>query len=301
MTQLLIYVPVIHAGYQSFLARHALPEVEVLVVGRSFGQDYPVIRKEIRALDPIQVLGWLRTIGLISRGRVVERDELAEAVAPGVLILPDEDLMRQLVATYQLATQAEVRFERTFLRWDREWSRAGIPPRWDGLVTDDNYARQMQSIGAEAAEHSSDWWRQVGAVAVRDGTILAVDYNRHLPSEYAPYIDGDPRNDFRRGIEMERTTSIHAEAAIITRAAREGFSLRGADLHVGTFPCPACSRLIAEAGFARCFFAGGYSVLRGDEVMQTAGVELVFVDTSAASTVQPEAAPDAAPLSSSSG
>ena len=108
--------------------------------------------------------------------------------------------------------------------------------------------------------------------------MTAVEHNRHLPTEYAPYVDGDPRNNFRRGVEVERTTAIHAEAAIVARAARDGFSLRGADLHVSTFPCPACARLVAEAGFARCFFAGGYSVLHGDDVMRAAGMQLVFVE-----------------------
>jgi dCMP deaminase len=278
MTQLLMYLPVIHAGYYRFLRQHAGSDVEVLVLGRSFAEDYPVVRKEIRALDPAEVLGLLMSGGLIRRGRVVEKDDLGEVIRPGLLLTPDEHLMRDLIAAYQLDKRAEVRFERTFLRWDREWSRAGMPPGWDGVVTFDEYAKQMQRLASSAAARSSDWWRQVGAVAVRDGLILAIDYNRHLPTEYTPYINGDPRNDFRRGVEIERTTSIHAEAAIISRAARQGLSLEGADLHVGTFPCPGCAYLIAEVRFARCFFAGGYSVLHGDEVMRKADVELIFVD-----------------------
>jgi dCMP deaminase len=47
---------------------------------------------------------------------------------------------------------------------------------------------------------------------------------------------------------------------------------------VTTFPCPACARLIAEAGFRRCYFSGGYSVLDGDVILRAAGVELFWVD-----------------------
>lgn len=277
MTQLLLYLPVIHAGYQAFLERHLDDDPEVLLIGRSFAEQYPVVRKEIRALGPEQALRYLTAVGLVRRGKVVEAHEMREKVVPGPLLVPDEDLMRDIVTGFELDRIAEVRFEATFLRWDREWSRAGLPPGWDGEITGDEYARSMQQLASQAAGRSSDWWRRVGAVAVRDGRILAIEHNRHLPTDYAPYLDGDPRNNFRRGVEMERTTALHAEAAMVARAAREGFSLAGADLHVSTFPCPSCARLVAEVRFARCFFAGGYSVLAGDDVMRAAGVELVYV------------------------
>ena len=272
MTQLLLHLPVIHAGYQNFLEQHAA-DAEVLLIGRSFAADFPVVRKEIRALDPATALRYVTATGLVARGRVVESDELLDQVTEP-LIVPDETLLREIVEKFGLTP---VRWVSTFLSWDREWSRAGRPPEWDGSVSADAYARSMQDLATEAAGRSSDWWRRVGAVVTRDGRVLAVEHNRHLPTEYAPYVDGDPRNNFRRGVEMDRTTAIHAEAALVARAAREGFSLRGADLHVSTFPCPACARLVAEAGFARCFFAGGYSVLHGDDVMRAAGMELVFV------------------------
>jgi dCMP deaminase len=221
---------------------------------------------------------------------------LRASVSPGLLLAPDEDVMHDLIDAYQLAEIADVRFLTTFLRWDREWSRARVPPEWDGRVSSKEYEQRMQRLAATAAERSSDWWRRVGAVAVRDHKILAVEYNRHLPTEYSPYIDGDPRNNFRRGVEMERTTAIHAEAAIVARAARDGIGLKGADLHVGTFPCPGCARLIAEVGFARCFFAGGYSVLAGDDVMRAAGVELCFVEGESLDTGP---APESSPVSAS--
>jgi deoxycytidylate deaminase len=67
----------------------------------------------------------------------------------------------------------------------------------------------------------------------------------------------------------------------VARAARTGTALEGADLYVTTFPCPACARLIAESGFRRCYFSGGYSVLDGDGILRAAGVELFWVDPAA--------------------
>ena len=108
--------------------------------------------------------------------------------------------------------------------------------------------------------------------------MLDAAHNEHRPTEYSPYLNGDPRNDFSRGVHMELSTAIHAEALLVGRAARTGVALAGADLYVSTFPCPACARLVAEAGFRRCFFAGPYAVLDGDDVLRAAGVELIWVD-----------------------
>jgi len=105
-----------------------------------------------------------------------------------------------------------------------------------------------------------------------------VAHNEHRPTEYSPYLHGDPRNEFSRGVHIELSTAIHAEAAIVARAARDGITLAGTDLYVSTFPCPGCARLVAEAGVRRVFFAGPYAVLDGDAVLRAAGVELVWVD-----------------------
>lgn len=277
MTQVLMYLPVIHAGYQRFLAEHA-QDAELLLIGSGFADDYPVLAKEIRALDAGTALGYLLSSGAVKSGRVVEPSDLPGVVEPGVLLAPDEDVTRGIAAQYGLADRADVRFLPTFLRWDRQWSKAGRPLGYDGKVSSDEYAREMQRLARTASGRSSDWWRQVGALAVKDGEIIAEEHNRHLPTEYSPYIDGDPRNNFSRGVDADLTTALHAEAAIVARAAREGVSLRGAELHVTTFPCPTCARLVAEAGFVRCYFAGPYSLLDGENVLRQAGVELCFVE-----------------------
>jgi deoxycytidylate deaminase len=171
-----------------------------------------------------------------------------------------------------------IQWERTFLRWDRSWSLAGRPPDYDGTVSASTVDQTFTRAALDAAGLSSDWWRQVGALAVRDGVVLDVAHNEHRPTEYSPYLNGDPRNDFSRGVRLDLSTAIHAEALLVGRAARRGTPLRGADLYVSTFPCPGCARLVAEAGFRRCFFAGPYAVLDGDDVLRSAGVELVWVD-----------------------
>ncbi|SEG89639.1 Deoxycytidylate deaminase [Thermomonospora echinospora] len=272
MKQVLLYLPVLHAGYEAFLDRHADAD-EVLLLGAGFREVFPALRKDIRALSPERAAACLRPG---RRVRVVEPADLPDALTASVLVMPDEEIMRSIAHAHGL----DPVFERTFLRWDRPWSKAAWPVGQSVTISAEELARTYLRVAQEEAGHSSDWWRQVGAVAVRDGEILGTAHNHHHPTEYAPYFDGDPRNEYSRGVHADLSTAIHAEAALVATAAREGVRLAGADLFVTTFPCPACARLVAETGFRRCFFTGVYSVLDGEAILRAAGVELFWVDLS---------------------
>jgi dCMP deaminase len=280
--QVLLYLPVIHAGYEAFLRRHA-DAAEILLLGSGFTADYPSLAKDIRALPAARAAGYLRLDGGDASIRVVEPAGLAAAVTGDPLVLPDEEVMRDIADRYELGAGRSLVFDRTFLRWDRDWATAKTPVNFDGEVTAAELPRELLGRAQALAGRSSDWWRQVGAVAARDGRVLGCAWNRHHPTEYAPYLSGDPRDAFERGVRADLSTAIHAEAALIAGAARDGTSLAGADLYTTTFPCPACARLIAEAGFLRCFFAGQYSVLDGEQTLRAQGIGLIWVDTSGGS------------------
>jgi len=95
---------------------------------------------------------------------------------------------------------------------------------------------------------------------------------RHMKEAVSSYYDV-----YRDSREEKLWHGINA-SALLARAARDGTSLAGADLYTTTFPCPACARLVAEAGFGRCYLAGQYSVLDGEQVLRAAGVRLIWVD-----------------------
>jgi dCMP deaminase len=284
MKQVLLYAPVVHAGHEVLFDKHS-DAAEILLLDESFAEDYPAVRKDIRAL-PARTIVRILADGLgLPRVTAVDSSGLPDAVVADTLVVPDEELMRDIVARYGLDRGRSVVYERTFLRWDRSWSLPQRPADYDGVVSADELTRTFMSRAADAAAMSSDWWRQVGAAVIRDGAVLDVEHNQHRPTDYTPYIDGDPRNDFRRGIRIDLSTAIHAEALLVARAARTGVPLAGCDIYVSTFPCPGCARLVAEAGFRRCFFAGPYAMLDGDAILRSAGVELIWVDTSSTGPV----------------
>ena len=130
MKQVLLYLPVIHAGYEAFLRRHA-DAAEILLLGSGFTADYPSLAKDIRALPAARAAGYLRLDGGDASIRVVEPAGLAAAVTGDPLVLPDEEVMRDIAARYELGAGRSLVFDRTFLRWDRDWATA-------------KYARQLR-------------------------------------------------------------------------------------------------------------------------------------------------------------
>ena len=280
MKQILLYLPVVHAGHEGFFARHG-DAAEVLVLGAGFRAVFKSLGKDIRALPPARAAEFLRVMLPGTAVRVIEPADLPAAVTAGTLVLPDEDVTRALAAGHRLGEGRELVFDKTFLRWDREWSQATRPADPDGTLAAGDLPAALLARARELADRSSDWWRQVGAIAWRGEEILGAAWNRHAPTEYAPYVDGDPRDNFSRGVRADLSTAAHAEASVIARAARDGIRLAGAGIYVTTFPCPACARLIAESGFRRCYFSGSYSVLDGDRVLRSADVELLWVDAGA--------------------
>jgi dCMP deaminase len=277
MKQVLLYLPVVHAGHEVLFARHG-DAAEVLVLGEGFRRLFKSLAKDIRALPPERAARFLQVLLPGTPVRVIEPADLPAAVTAETLVLPDEDITRNLAAEHHLGEGRELVFDRTFLRWDREWSQAQHPADFDEKLAVGELPGRLVAQARELAGHSSDWWRQVGAIAWRGGEILGAAWNHHCPTEYAPYIDGDPRDGFSRGVRADLSTAIHAEASVVAQAARAGRALNGADIYVTTFPCPACARLIAESGFRRCYFTGPYSVLEGDAVLRAAGVELLWVE-----------------------
>src|SRR5690606_10170342 len=128
------------------------------------------------------------------------------------------------------------------------------------------------------ANKSSDWWRRVGAAIVKDGGILVSAYNKHLPTEHTPYVNGDPRNAFSKGVNIELSSAIHAEALAISEMAKKGIPLEGTSMYVSTFPCPVCAKLIASSGIKKVYYYEGYSMLDGEDVLRSKGVEIIRVN-----------------------
>lgn len=272
-TVILAYMPVLHQGYRQFLGRHERVD-ELLILGPDIIATFDhLARKDIRALAPEQVVAALQSWSLPFSVREVGLADLPALNTPDfTVIIAAEDELQTLVAEH--LPLAQLVQDHQFLRWTH--SRAIAHQELDTVPTvglsalEQEFLQQAQEIGA----HSSDWWRQIGAVIARDGEVLLAAYNHHLPHPQQPYVDGDARGLFHKGEHIELTTAIHAEASLIATAARRGLSLEGASLYVTTFPCPTCAKLVAATGINKLYFAEGYAMLDGKTILERAGVKI---------------------------
>jgi dCMP deaminase len=234
-----------------------------------------LVRKDIRALSPSVIAGLIESLGCFPSVRILD-EGFIEAIRnekPSI-VMPDEDESHQVAQKY--LSDFSVVFDSSFLRWDKSRSLKEVPVTSES-ITSAEFAHKFMGLASTQAQKSSDWWRQVGAVIVKEHQVLVTGFNKHVPAPLTPYVFGDPRGLFSKGVSIELTTALHAEADVIGQAAREGLSLRGASLYVTTFPCPMCARLIAHCGFRECYFSGGYGVLDGEDVLKKAQVRLIRV------------------------
>jgi len=276
MRTLVAYVPVLHEGYLRFFNKHEGPK-ELFIFGPDFIEHDRELSRDIRQLAPnhmqkaLESLGIFERVGVLGLANVKDLNQKEREI-----ILPDEEVSRELAHTH--FPDARVSFDPIFLRWDKHNALAEKPVIPEERVTHEEFHRRIMTEAQKAALQSSDNWRQVGGVIVKDGEVILTAFNKHVPSEHAPYISGDPRNNFRRGLHIEISSAFHAEAALIAEAARRGISIEGTSMYATVFPCPPCAKLIAHSGIQTLYCAGGYGVLDGEDILKAKGVNIVFVE-----------------------
>jgi dCMP deaminase len=129
----------------------------------------------------------------------------------------------------------------------------------------------FMSIALQAATRSTCDRKHVGAVIVRDKTILSTGYNGSIRG--LPHCD-DVGHMMDNG---HCIATVHAEANAIIQAAKNGTAINGADIYVTASPCWNCFKLIVNSGIRRIVFFEFYRDERILSVAKQAGVELVQI------------------------
>jgi len=129
------------------------------------------------------------------------------------------------------------------------------------------------NIAHQAATRSTCDRKNVGAVIVRDRSILSTGYNGS--------IRGMPHCD-EVGHLMEDghcIATVHAEANAIIQAAKNGVRIEDAEIYTTASPCWNCFKLIANAGIRTIYYGQFYRDVRSVEV--AAQLDIKLVDLSA--------------------
>ena len=119
----------------------------------------------------------------------------------------------------------------------------------------------FMNIAREVATRSTCDRKHVGAVIVRDKTILSTGYNGSIKG--LPHCD-EAGHEMVEG-HCVRTT--HAEANAIVQAAKNGVKIDSAEIYVTASPCYNCFKLIANSGIKIIYYHEFY---RDDRILDRA-------------------------------
>lgn len=270
------YIPALHAGYKKFFEQNADAK-KLYILGSDIIAGFRPTQKDVRALSPEAIKAALEGWKLFDSIHIIEIDELKALDSSNIeIVMPNEDISHELAHSY--LKKSKVVFSPIFLRWDRKSSNAKDVVSADITISKEAFDTAAAKAAYKESEKSSDIWRRVGAVLTDNGKVLATAYNQSTPSLHSASTLGDPRNNFNKGTDIDKSIFIHAEAKLIAEAAKDGTKLKGLDLYVTTFPCPTCAKLIAFSGIKRLFFTEGYGVLDGESVLKTHNVQLIKVN-----------------------
>ncbi len=129
----------------------------------------------------------------------------------------------------------------------------------------------FMKIAEQVATRSTCDRKHIGAVIVKDKTILSSGYNGSLRG--APHCD-DVGHDMENG-HCVRT--VHAESNAVAQAAKNGVRIDEAEIYVTASPCLTCFKLIANCGIQTIYFKEFYRDERISEYAKQADVRLIYM------------------------
>ena len=136
------------------------------------------------------------------------------------------------------------------------------------------------TITRNVAERSTCTRAKVGAVIVRDKNILATGYNgapaglpHCLDVGCLVYTSRTPSGE----LEENCFRTIHAEINAIAQAAKNGSSIRDADIYITHTPCIHCVKVLINTGIRRIFYEREYKRATIEELLRGANIDLECV------------------------
>jgi dCMP deaminase len=269
---LVLHIPVLHNGYIKLFEKYEDNIQTLFIIDSEFASTFSEFN-EIRSVDPKLIAKMMKNLGFKFETKLLSSKNI-KLLSNIELVITNESVSRKLLKKY--FPSKKVVIENTFLRWDEENVQSPNPPHYDS-TSSLPFDIKMMNKAREVGGVSTDWWRRVGCVIVKNKKILISAFNEHFPSNDTQYSEGDPRDFIKSGKLGFLASSAHAEQMAISKAANKGISLKGSDIYVSTYPCPTCAKLAATAGVKKCYFQGGNSYLDVEAVFKSSGLKAILV------------------------
>jgi dCMP deaminase len=127
------------------------------------------------------------------------------------------------------------------------------------------------SVAETYAKLSSAKRLQVGAVLVKNDTIIGIGYNG-MPSGWTNECEDVELLEDGGKILTTKPEVIHAESNCLMKVAKSTNSTEGADMFVTHAPCIHCAKLIYQSGVRKVYYRNTYRDCDGIEFLQKSGI-----------------------------
>jgi dCMP deaminase len=138
-------------------------------------------------------------------------------------------------------------------------------------MTRASWEEYFMNIAKQVAARSTCDRKNVGAVIVRNRTILSTGYNGS--------VRGMPHCE-EIGHMMENghcVATIHAETNAILQAAKNGVNINDSEIYITASPCWSCFKMMVNAGLSKIYFGEFYRDERIFDTAQKLGIELIHL------------------------
>ena len=116
---------------------------------------------------------------------------------------------------------------------------------------------------------------QVGAVIVKDDTVISYGYNG-MPAGWDNDCEleiwEENGDDEPEVVLKTRPEVLHAESNAIAKLAKSSNSGDGSSLFVTHSPCIECAKLIYQSGICRVYYGENYRYDAGIRFLKTSGI-----------------------------
>ena len=130
---------------------------------------------------------------------------------------------------------------------------------------------------ARAAELSHARRLHVGAVVVKDDTVISYGYNG-MPAGWDNNCEEEYLHEDGGTTLTTKPEVLHAESNAVAKLARGNNSGLDADIFITHAPCLDCAKLIYQSGIRRVWFSQAYRDDSGVKFLQRSGIEVTQYD-----------------------
>jgi len=179
---LVLYVPVLHAGYLKLFEKYRESADALYILADDIVAELAPFHREIRAIGAAQMKPLIESLNIFPAVFIFSATTAKDLQEVEVVTADDETCRKAL--THYLP-ENKIVYENVFLRWDEKNVKSSTEVQYDRVSTAP-FDQKMCAAAAQAAEKSSDWWRHVGAVVVKDGAVVAEGKTTTFPPTTRP-------------------------------------------------------------------------------------------------------------------